>query len=184
MARSMQSDNDAADNDAAGGERLQLRPATDDDASQIIDLIAACFADYPGCVMDLPGLDADLPAIASTFHDQNGEFWVVTVGDRIAGCGGYAPVADDWIELKRMYVARNMRRRGIASRLLDCVLAAAARRRASGVLLWSDTRFEAAHKFYSRHGFTQTGRTRELNDPSNTTEYEFRLRLSPLRKDP
>lgn len=155
-----------------------IRSATDDDAPQVIALIAACFADYPGCVMDLPGLDADLPHIASNIRQQDGEFWVVTLGERLVGCAGYAPAADHEIELKRMYVARDMRRRGIAAQLLERVLAAAAQRRAAGIVLWSDTRFREAHRFYSRHGFVQTGRTRDLNDPSNTTEYEFRLRLS------
>lgn len=172
MARSLRADGDGA------GAEIALRSATDDDAPQVIDLIAACFADYPGCVMDLPGLDADLPRIASNFREQCGEFWVARAGDRLAGCAGYAPAEDNNIELKRMYVARDMRRRGIATQLLERVLAAAAQRGAAGVVLWSDTRFRAAHRFYSRHGFVQTGRTRDLNDPSGTTEYEFRLPLA------
>ena len=35
------------------------------------------------------------------------------------------------------------------------------------------TRFTRAHRFYERSGYERTGRTRELHDISNTTEYHF-----------
>lgn len=155
---------------------IDLRVAADEDAGAVIDLVARCFADYPGCVMDLPGLDADLPQVATRFREAGGCFWVAEEAGRILGCIGYAPGVDG-IELKRLYVAREARRHGLATRLLGLVLDAARRHRAAAIHLWSDTRFGEAHAFYVRHGFEQTGETRKLHDPSDTTEYAFRRNL-------
>lgn len=39
-------------------------------------------------------------------------------------------------------------------------------------MLWSDTRFEDAHRLYERLGF-QRGGERELDDVNETTEYRY-----------
>lgn len=156
---------------------IMTRPATDADSPRVIEIIDACFQGYPGCVMDLPGLDADLPAVASHFARLGGEFRVAERAGAILGCGGYAPLAHGLVELKRLYVSPDARRLGIASQLLNWVIAAAKARDAREIGLWSDTRFIEAHVFYLRHGFTQTGETRDLDDPSNTTEYRFHRQL-------
>lgn len=156
-----------------------IREATDADAEAVIALIDACFQQYDGCVMDLPGLDADLVSVASHFRQRGGRFWVIEdAAGRILGCVGFEPKTGGVIELKRLYVDPDARRRGIASRLYAQVQAVARSRGAEAIELWSDTRFGEAHAFYLAHGFRQTGRTRKLNDPSRTTEYQFRLELS------
>lgn len=156
---------------------IGVREGCDSDAPAAIDLIARCFADYPGCVMDLPGLDADLPQVASHFAAAGGQFWVAEAAGRIVGCAGYAPAGDGRIELKRLYIDHAARRQGLASALLRRVVDAARARGAGEVLLWSDTRFGEAHAFYLAHGFRRTGETRRLNDPSDTTEFCFRMEL-------
>jgi len=120
-----------------------------------------------------------LPAVASRFEAQGGQFWVAEdPAGRILGSVGYTPKDASAIELKRLYVAPDARRQGLATRLLALVLEAARARAASEIVLWSDTRFGEAHAFYLARGFVQTGESRELNDPSDTTEYAFRLRLT------
>ena len=49
----------------------------------------------------------------------------------------------------------------------------AAARQARSITLWTDTRFEAAHAFYTARGFRQTGQ-RHLDDASQSVEYGFR----------
>jgi putative acetyltransferase len=44
------------------------------------------------------------------------------------------------------------------------------------MILWSDTRFLAAHRLYRNLGFREIG-TRELNDSNNSVEYGFELSL-------
>jgi len=159
--------------------QFDIREATDADSEAVIALIGACFRQYDGCVMDLPGLDSDLPAVASHFAQRDGRFWVLEDrSGRILGCAGFEPKAVNVIELKRLYVDPDARRRGIASTLYTLVREVAEARGALAIELWSDTRFSEAHAFYLAHGFRRTGRTRKLDDPSHTTEYQFRLELT------
>ena len=92
---------------------------------------------------------------------------------RIVASGGYADKGEGLFELKRLYVAKSARRQGLASRLLKRVETAVAQRGGTAIDLWSDTRFIEAHAFYARHGYRRLSETRDLNDPSNTTEYHF-----------
>jgi hypothetical protein len=55
---------------------------------------------------------------------------------------------------------------------------------ATRVVLWSDTRFTAAHHRYEQLGYVPTGETRELHDPSETTEYRFDRELTPAPHPP
>lgn len=162
---------------------LLLRPARDDDAEGLIALIGGCFAEYEGCVMDLDGIDNELKAIATNFRRAGGKFWVLedaASGNRIAASVGLSPsdfMGAGVVELKKLYVNSDYRRRGIASRLLDLVLEEAGEREAPAIDLWSDSRFVEAHAFYAHHGFEQLPETRDLNDPSNTTEFHFHREL-------
>jgi putative acetyltransferase len=160
-------------------DELLLRLAQDEDAEGLIALIEGCFDEYEGCVMDLDGIDDDLKAIATNFRQAGGKFWVledVASDKRIAASVGFSPsgsMGEGAIELKKLYVNSTYRRRGIASKLLDVILEEARALAAPAIDLWSDTRFVEAHAFYQHHGFTQLPETRELHDPSNTTEYYF-----------
>lgn len=160
-------------------DELLLRPARDEDAEGLIALIGGCFAEYPGCAMDIDGIDSELKAIATNFSRAGGNFWVLEDAaseGRIAASVGLSPsgtLEDGVIELKKLYVSAEYRRRGIASRLLDLVLDEARALQAPAIDLWSDTRFVEAHAFYAHHGFAQLPETRELHDPSNTTEFHF-----------
>ena len=41
------------------------------------------------------------------------------------------------------------------------------------LILWSDTRFDLAHRLYHRMGFRQTDERTLPNDINNTREYRF-----------
>lgn len=125
----------------------------------------------------MPGLDADLPRVAQHFRNHDGCFWVAEVHGHIVGMIGYVPLGGGAVELKRLYVAPDMRRAGLATRLLSLVVECARSVDASRIDLWSDTRFKEAHAFYLKHGFSLQDQSRFLNDPSHTTEYLFRREL-------
>jgi GNAT superfamily N-acetyltransferase len=151
-----------------------IRPVTDADAAALIELVGAAYADHPGCVMDLPGVDADLRAPATAAARRGGRWWVLEADGRVVASIGTGPVlADGQLELKRLYLDRAARGRGIASALVRRVEAHAVGLGAVAVELWSDTRFEAAHHRYRRLGYRATGEQRELHDPSDTTEHRF-----------
>lgn len=160
----------------------RLRPVSDGDAEALTALIGGVYREYPGCVLDLTGVDADLTAPATHAAATGSEQWVCEDGDGIVACVGMGTPDDAGLaELKRLYVAATHRRRGLAAALLDHVESAALAAGATGMTLWSDSRFLDAHRFYGRHGYRPTGEERHLGDPSDTTEYRF---VRSLRETP
>jgi GNAT superfamily N-acetyltransferase len=171
-----------------------IRPVRDADAEGLVELVGEAYAEYPGCVLDLPGVDADLVSPASSAEEAGTILWVVEDAGRIVGSIGAgrldtAVASRDRIatvELKRLYVAASHRRRGLATGLVRLVEQHAVGVGATTVDLWSDTRFSDAHRLYVRLGYRHTGRTRELEDPSQTTEYHFQrdVRTPPRPQAP
>jgi RimJ/RimL family protein N-acetyltransferase len=153
---------------------LQLRAVRDEDGDELIRLVGAAYDEYPGCVLDLPGVDDDLPQPATTAARRGGRWWVLVQDGVVVGSiGTGAPTADGTLELKRCYLDGGWRGRGLATRLVRRVEEHAAALGATRVELWSDTRFSAAHHRYETLGYRRTGETRELHDPSDTTEFRF-----------
>jgi GNAT superfamily N-acetyltransferase len=62
---------------------------------------------------------------------------------------------------------------GLADRLLDHAEAHAIAAGARRLALWTDTRFERAHRFYERRGYVRSGLIRALGDLSNTIEFHY-----------
>lgn len=152
-----------------------IRPVRDGDADGLIRLIDVCWSAYEGCILDVDAEEPQLRAMRSHFDALGGEYWVAQdAGGDIAAAGGWAPAADpSGIELHKLYVLAEFRRQGLARRLVGMAEAAACRRGSRFVELWSDARFLEAHAFYETLGYRRTGRTRALNDLSNTTELHF-----------
>jgi GNAT superfamily N-acetyltransferase len=162
---------------------FSTRPALDADRDGLIQLIAGAYAEYPGCILDVEREEPDLLAIASAYARYGGGFSVTverSSGALVASAGWLpspAPEYRGWLQMRKVYVARAHRRRGLASALLGGVVARARERGALGIELWSDTRFLDAHRFYGSHGFERGAATRELFDLSQSVEYHFEKRL-------
>lgn len=154
-----------------------VRPVRDDDSAALIALIGRCWSEYPGVILDVDGEEPWLRAPAGAFAGWGGRMWVATGDEAVLACVGAKPHGADVVELKSLYVDRVARRRGLGARLARLVEDEARSSGAGRVELWSDSRFLDAHRFYARLGYHRTGRTRELNDLSDTTEYEFVLPL-------
>jgi putative acetyltransferase len=64
-------------------------------------------------------LNEEIDRIIDYYSARNGGFWVADDGGRIVGMFGLETSGDGIMELRRMYVDPDMRRRGIARRMLD-----------------------------------------------------------------
>lgn len=163
---------------------FDIRKATNRDGDQVATLIAAVFADYPGCVFDRAGEFPELDAIADDFTAGNGCIWVVEGYGRVLGCLGikYDP-AQKQSELHKVYLDRATRGQGVAQRMLTKALDWLVQTHpdCTELVLWTDTRFEAGHRFYEKCGFTRTGETRTLDDLSASSEYCFKARPGDIR---
>jgi GNAT superfamily N-acetyltransferase len=140
-------------------------------------LIGRCYREH-GLQLDLEdACEAHLKNPGEYFRGHGGEFWVVTdeagavrataalmVHERGAGRVG---------ELKSMYVEAAWRRRGVGRSLTRLVMEAARRAGCDAMELWSDTRFEVAHRMYESLGFVRVGR-REVGDSNGSVEWGYR----------
>ena len=159
-----------------------VRELRGDDSAALVRLIGGCFAEYPGCVLDLDDLDRWMLTPEAAYEAWGGRMWIVELDGEVVACCGVRPLGGspgevDRVELKSLYVAAAARRRGIASELVALAEAQAREWGAQRVELWSDTRFLDAHRLYSGLGYRRLPETRELHDPSDTTEYAFAKEL-------
>jgi putative acetyltransferase len=158
---------------------LRFRLVKNRDAQDLSGLLSLCFAEYPGCFVDPHSDLADLRAPATAMSDRGGEFWVVEDhAGRICACVAVDFAEIEAMELHRLYVRPDHRRRGLGAGLVRAAEASARIRGATRGTLWSDTRFRDAHRFYERLGYSRTGVVRDLGDISHSVEYRFEKHLA------
>ncbi len=151
-----------------------IRPGRDEDAEGFISLIGTAWAEFPGCVMDVDGEMPELRALASHFREAGGALWAAEQDGRLVGMVATRPLREDQAyEICRMYVARECRGSGLARRLLALAEDHSRGAGAARMVLWTDTRFEAAHRFYEKHGYVRQGAIRILDDLSKSLEFRY-----------
>jgi GNAT superfamily N-acetyltransferase len=156
-----------------------IRPGRDSDADGFISLIGDCWAEYPGCILDVDGEVPELRALATHFAEAGGAVWAVEHEGELVGMAAARPMNQDsaW-EICKVYVAKRMRGTGLAHHLLDTAETHARMAGAERLVLWTDTRFEAAHRFYEKLGYVRQGSIRILDDISHSLEFRY---AKPLR---
>jgi GNAT superfamily N-acetyltransferase len=153
---------------ARGGPAIRtFRP---EDKPGVVAIIKSVYDDY-NYLVDFDHFEADLVDVQSTYQDAGGEFWVADDDGMIAGCVGVLPHEGDTCELKRLYVGKAYRRRGLATRLLATARGWAMFRGFRRMVLWSDVLLTAAHGLYLKTGFRPLPGTRAI-DPTNPTSVE------------
>ena len=152
---------------------MLLRPGRDGDAEGFIALSSRCWSDYPGCVLDLEHEEQELRALASYCAGRGGALWTAEDGGAGGGMAAILPGEGGAWELKKLYVHPDTHGSGLGQRLLQTAEAHAASAGASRLVLWSDTRFARAHRFYEKQSWVREGPIRALNDISRTLEFGY-----------
>ena len=160
-------------------EDVVFREALDSDADAVIALLSAIYAEYPGCILDVAGEAPELLALASSHRAMGGKFWLAERAGKVLGCVGWRPLEDGAVELLKLYVDAEARGGGLGRRLVGIVCAEARKRGAARVELWTDTRFQTAHRLYELLGFRREPGMRQLNDLSRSVEYHYGKSLEP-----
>ena len=70
---------------------VRIRPGEDSDAEQLIGLIGACWAMYPGVRMDVDGEMPELRALATYCARAGGALWVAEDGGAVLGMAATRP---------------------------------------------------------------------------------------------
>jgi GNAT superfamily N-acetyltransferase len=157
------------------------RPVNDSDGVAVAALIAACFAEHPGCLFSW-GEFPELVAPATWAAGRGTRMWVIDGADGvIAGCICATPDGAGSVELHKFYLAGHLRGSGLAQRLAAKVFDLAGEIGAERIVLWTDTRFTRAHSFYEKLGFVGDSGTRALGDISNSEEFFCSLTLAGAR---
>ncbi len=156
-----------------------LRDARDSDSEGLAALIAASFAEYPGCLFEWSEFP-ELRRPASHFAAKGGRLWIADAPDGgVAGSIGVTPVPEqNAAELTKVYVAPGWRGAGLAQALFAEALAFAKDGGFAEMMLWSDSRFARGHGFYRKQGFVAWPGERYLADVSATWELHFRRNLA------
>jgi ribosomal-protein-alanine N-acetyltransferase len=111
----------------------------------------------------------------------NGHHYLVALDDGgddagpVVGYAGLAVVAPDEAWVQNIAVRRDAQRRGVGRALLESLLAHAAERGASSVLLEVAADNAPAQKLYAAYGFEPIGVRRGYYQPSNTDALIMRL---------
>ena len=97
-----------------------------------------------------------------------GVYAVAYDGPKPLACGALSPVDKAVAEVRRMYVHREHRRRGLATAVLSHLIGEARRLDYSRLVLETGYRQEAAMRFYERNGFKRIAPYgRHVNDPTS-----------------
>ncbi len=142
---------------------IELRRATPDDAAAV----AAVFLDSFHATYSFPLAHPD-DEVRGWIRDRlipEHETWVAHDGDRVVALLALAP---GWIE--QLYVAPDLLRRGIGSRLVEVAKAS----QPDGLQLWTFQVNDRARGFYERHGFVAV----ELTDGSGNQERQPDVRYA------
>jgi GNAT superfamily N-acetyltransferase len=152
-----------------------LRPAATRTRTASSRLIGDAWSEYPGCILDVDGELPELRALATHFA-RLGRCRLGGGGG--SGCprrDGRDPAAERrpaW-EIAKMYVAKGHRGTGLAHALIGAAETHAVAQGAHRMILWTDTRFEAAHRFYEKRGYVRSGSIRILDDVSKSLEFRY-----------
>jgi len=91
----------------------------------------------------------------------------------VVGSVGVERVDAETAELHRLYLDAEWRGRGLGRALVEAVLDWCRAQRVPRLVLWSDTRFDLAHRLYERMGFRRTGERVLPEDVNDTREHGF-----------
>ena len=151
---------------------IVIEPARPVDAPAVIALIGRVFTEY-GFSWD-PAIEVpDLFDLDRHYGGEAGAFWVARLDGQVVGSVGVERLPDGRAELHRLYLDATLRGRGVGRALVETVLGWCREAGISRLTLWSDTRFDRAHRLYAGLGFTKTGERELPDDPNDTREFGY-----------
>ena len=146
---------------------MRIRRAVAADSPAAAAVVRAVYDEF-GFTWDEAGYHADLRDVEASYA----AFFVAELSARIIGTAGLTELGS----LERLYVLPAGRGVGAGSALLGAVVEEARRRGHGRLEIWSDKRFEDAHRLYQRHGARVVGE-RVHDDPDSSHEWGLVLDL-------
>jgi len=133
----------------------RLRPANNKDCDNIADLVYGILREYdlkpdPACT------DADIKDIEHSYFERGGMFFVLETEDgSIIGAYGLYPVEEHTCELRKMYLHRAHRGKGLGKLLLEDALSKARQLGFERMILETASVLKEAIALYKSYGFIE-----------------------------
>jgi putative acetyltransferase len=135
--------------------RPQLRLAENRDCEHITDLVYGVLREY-GLKPDPASTDADIQDIESSYFRRGGTFLVLESPDgTVIGAYGLYPLEKRTCELRKMYLHKAHRGKGLGKLLLDDALAKAKQLGFETMVLETASVLKEAIALYRSYGFTE-----------------------------
>jgi len=132
----------------------RLREGRKGDEGAIQALVFGVLADY-GLRPDPKRTDRDLDDIEETYFDKGGAFYVLENEEgKIVGTLGLCRIDKRTCELRKMYLAKAYRGRGLGKKLMEKALAEARRLGFQKMILETASVLTEAIQLYRSYGFT------------------------------
>jgi putative acetyltransferase len=138
---------------AAAAAGLKLRPATNADRQQVESLVFGVLQEY-GLAPAPASTDKDLADLEFHYLSRGGIFDVMEdASGQIIGSVGLYPIDTHCVELRKMYLKREVRRKGLGKKLLEHALKCARDKGYKRVTLETPGALKEAIRLYERFGF-------------------------------
>lgn len=132
-----------------------LRPADNKDCEQITELVFGVLREY-NLEPDPESTDADLKNIERSYFERGGAFYVLEdEGGAIIGAYGLYPLGRAVCELRKMYLHKSFRGKGLGKRLLEEALSKARRMGFEKMTLETASVLVEAIGLYKSYGFVE-----------------------------
>lgn len=97
-----------------------------------------------------------LKAEEDFYYNNSYNFWyAIDDNGKIVGSVGLKKIDDRFGEIKKFFVSKEYRGKGVAQKLMKILLKAALKHKFDVLVLGTVDKLHAAHKFYIKYGFTQ-----------------------------
>jgi putative acetyltransferase len=155
---------------------FQIRVATNQDIPSIKNVVFSSLREF-GLYPEENGKDKDLNDIEGSYLSNNGFFGVVvyTKTKLVVGCFGLFPVNDTVCELRKMYLLKESRGKGLGKLILDEAIFTAREKHYKKIILETISVLTTAIFLYKRYGFTEI-KPKELNA---RVDQAFELNIEP-----
>ncbi|HEY2649343.1 MAG TPA: GNAT family N-acetyltransferase [Puia sp.] len=142
---------------------FQIREATNNDITSIKHVVFSCLKEF-GLRPDVNGKDKDLNDIEISYILSNGYFGIVlnSESDLVVGCFGLFPFNEHICELRKMYLLKEERGKGLGKFILDSAIQIAREKKYKKIILETISPLKTAIFLYKQYGFKEI-QPREIN---------------------
>lgn len=106
------------------------------------------------------------------YYNNSYNFWyAINEEGKVLGSIGLKKIDSRHGEIKKLFVVKKYRGKGVAQKLMNTLLKAATKHQFETLLLGTTDKFYGAHKFYAKHGFTPIGK-KELPQGFETNPFD------------